>query len=512
MKNISYFIIISILILGVSCHSHEHDENGEHINNKDEHGHAHGEDEVPTISYNTFGNNLELFFESTAFVAGKPSKIIAHFNSISNFKPVRSGKLTIKLENQESKFEVVVTKITRKGIFISELKPEKSGNYKLSFQYELDTLKETIEIEDIIVYQNLDEAIHKAVEIDNANDVVYLKEQMWKTEFESTEIILKDFSQTITAVGEILPAQGEKRIISAKTNGMVLFSAKNLVIGKPVKRGERLFMLSSQVLGSENTNVTFENLKNEFEQCKILYERHKLLNKEKIISTETLNQTYKEYISDSISYFNFLSSFSKNGILVKSQISGFIQTIFVEEGQYVTAGQSLAVVSANSRMMIRADVSLQYYNLINNVSNAIFKIPFNNKTIKLEELEGKIISTSTTVQSEGKYLPIYFEVQNNGSLIEGAYIECFLKIGIIPNQIVIPKTSLIEELGNHYVYVQTNGESFEKRLVKIKSTDGVNISIENGLFKGERVVTKGAMQIKLASLSNGMDSHAGHHH
>ena len=87
-----------------------------------------------------------------------------------------------------------------------------------------------------------------------------------------------------------------------------------------------------------------------------------------------------------------------------------------------------------------------------------------------------------------------------------------MKTSFIPNQIVVHKTALIEELGMFYVFIQLNGESFEKREVKIGATDGINIQILSGLYAGERIVTKGSMQIKLASLSNGMDSQAGHNH
>ncbi len=509
--NFVVLIIISLLFFNTSCHNHEHD-NEQTNSDIGEGGHEHTEDEIPRFSYNIFGNNFELFFESSALINGKTSKIIAHYNTITDFKPISKGKLTISLTNKDSDIKVITEQPTRSGIFIVDLKPEKEGKFKLSFLYELDTLKELIEIDDIKVFADIEKAVHGIEETENHDEISYLKEQMWKIDFETKEVFAKDFSQSIKTVGEILPAQGEKRIVSSKTNGVVLFSARNLVVGKPINSGKELFVISGDMIGNENINVTYGKLKNEYEQCKIEYERHKKLAIEKIVSSEKLFEKQKEFISDSISYYNFLASFSKRGVSISSQISGYIQTMFVDEGQYVTTGQSLAVVSANSRMMIRADVPLKYYNLVNNITDAIFEIPFINKTISLKKLKGKVISVSSSVQSNGKYLPVYFEVQNDGSLIEGAFIECYLKIGIISNQLVIPKSALIEELGTFYVYIQTNGESFEKREVKIGSTDGINVQILSGLYAKERVVTKGTMQIKLASLSNGMDSHAGHSH
>ncbi|MBK8427720.1 MAG: hypothetical protein IPL27_17900 [Lewinellaceae bacterium] len=75
----------------------------------------------------------------------------------------------------------------------------------------------------------------------------------------------------------------------------------------------------------------------------------------------------------------------------------------------------------------------------------------------------------------------------------------------------VPKSALIEEQGIFYVYVQTEGESFQKREVKTGSNDGVNVQILSGLTPGERVVSKGAYQIKLSSMSGTMPAH-GHEH
>jgi membrane fusion protein, heavy metal efflux system len=61
------------------------------------------------------------------------------------------------------------------------------------------------------------------------------------------------------------------------------------------------------------------------------------------------------------------------------------------------------------------------------------------------------------------------------------------------------------------VYVQTAGESFEKREVKLGASDAAQVQLLSGVQEGERVVTKGAYQIKLATLSGTMPAH-GHEH
>ena len=82
---------------------------------------------------------------------------------------------------------------------------------------------------------------------------------------------------------------------------------------------------------------------------------------------------------------------------------------------------------------------------------------------------------------------------------------------MIKDALVIPYSSLIEEQGNYYAYVQTSGEGFQKRELELGVNDGIYVQILSGIKKNERVVTKGAYQIKLATMSGKMPAH-GHEH
>ena len=59
--------------------------------------------------------------------------------------------------------------------------------------------------------------------------------------------------------------------------------------------------------------------------------------------------------------------------------------------------------------------------------------------------------------------------------------------------------------------MQLSGESFERRAVIIGKRNGSEVEIINGLTAGEVVVTKGAYQVKMASMSGQVPAH-GHDH
>ncbi len=89
-------------------------------------------------------------------------------------------------------------------------------------------------------------------------------------------------------------------------------------------------------------------------------------------------------------------------------------------------------------------------------------------------------------------------------------VKVLLKSGTKPT-LVIPSSALLEEKGVFYAYVQTQGESFQKRELKTGASDGKNVQVISGIAEGERVVTKGAYQIKLSAASGTLPAH-GHEH
>jgi multidrug efflux pump subunit AcrA (membrane-fusion protein) len=128
-----------------------------------------------------------------------------------------------------------------------------------------------------------------------------------------------------------------------------------------------------------------------------------------------------------------------------------------------------------------------------------------------QELNGKIISYGKSASANSPFIPLTFEIDNIGNIIPGSVAEVYLKTSNIPNALVVPISSLLEEQGSFYVYVQSSGESFQKREVKLGASDGINVQLLSGVTEGERVVTKGAYQIKLSTASGALPAH-GHEH
>jgi multidrug efflux pump subunit AcrA (membrane-fusion protein) len=76
---------------------------------------------------------------------------------------------------------------------------------------------------------------------------------------------------------------------------------------------------------------------------------------------------------------------------------------------------------------------------------------------------------------------------------------------------VVPPGAILTEAGRPYLFVQVEGEGFERRMIQLGARDADRIAVVAGLRPGDRVVTRGTYDIQLASAAKGLPAE-GHVH
>ena len=109
-------------------------------------------------------------------------------------------------------------------------------------------------------------------------------------------------------------------------------------------------------------------------------------------------------------------------------------------------------------------------------------------------------------------IPVTIMVKNLDGVVPGNIVNMYMISPADGMNIVVPRTALVEEMGRFFVFVQHTPVMFEKRPVIIGVSDGKNIQLLNGVKPGERIVTTGAISLKLAQGTGALDPHAGHVH
>ena len=192
-------------------------------------------------------------------------------------------------------------------------------------------------------------------------------------------------------------------------------------------------------------------------------------------------------------------------------MTGYVKNLLVKEGDYVSVGQPLASITQNRRLFLRADVSERYYGQLADIASAHFRTPYNEQVYDLEELNGRLLSYGKASDENGYYLPVTFEFDNKGAVVPGSFVEVYLLSRPMQNVIAVPETALTEEQGSFFVYRQVDAECYEKQRVSVGADDGQRVQILEGVKPGDRIVTRGAYQVKLASASNAIPAHTHEH-
>ena len=350
---------------------------------------------------------------------------------------------------------------------------------------------------------------HESEEAKHSDEIIFPKAQAAKTTFEVREIQPASFNQVVKTTGQILAAPGDEAVIVATSNGVVSFTSNKLTEGTKVQKGQSLFQISSKNIAEGDY---YTKVKATYEAAKASYDRAESLVKDKIISQKEFENTKLEFENAKTAYDAVSNNKTAKGVSVNAPINGHVKNILVKEGEYITIGQPLATVSQNQRLVLRAEVSQRYYNAMQSIKSANFKTPYDNKVYSLEDLNGRLLSFGKTSNENLFFIPVSFEFDNKGEVIPGSFVEVYLISAPIENTLSIPVSALTNEMGIHYVYVQIDEEGYRKQEVALGANNGKEVQIIKGLHPGDRVVTQGAYQVKMASASGAIPHGHSHEH
>ena len=342
--------------------------------------------------------------------------------------------------------------------------------------------------------------------------ITFSVEQQNKIDFEVVEVVTEPLYQIIRTSAQVVPAQEGEKILTATTSGIVNFENKDIVKGLDVKSGQILFSIDNGSMADDNLSTRRQEIEAEYQKAKSNYERKQALAEDKIISESELLDAETEYLVAKKHYENMNQNFPQGKTLHRASITGSISEILVPNNSYVEAGQPIMTLAQNDRLYVRADLQSKYYPVLKDIKTANIKTLNDGQVYTLEDLSGRLLSYGKTTDISNPLIPVTFEIKNNGILIPGSFVEMFITAESNKMGVMLPNSAIVEEMGIYCVFVQTCTDSFEKRIITKGVTDGHNTQIISGVKAGERVVSKGAINVKLAQGSAALDPHAGHVH
>ena len=344
------------------------------------------------------------------------------------------------------------------------------------------------------------------------NIVAFSDAQGAKVGLNLEKVSPRPFGQVIRTSAQVLPSQGSESEATATASGVITYTNPSLVEGTAVKAGQILFKIESSGMADNNMNVRYQEATANYNAAKVAYERKRQLAESKIVSQSDLEQARAAYEAAKAVYDNLKSNFSPKGAVVRAPISGYVQSIHVSNGGYVSSGQSVATVTQNRDLQLRAEVQPRYYSYLKHIQGANISLPGENRTYTLEELGGSLVSYGKSTHADSPLVPVIFRIRNIGNLLSGSFVTAYIVTQSEREALTVPNVSIVEEMGNYFLFVKVHDGEYEKRLVTIGATDGIRTEITSGIQAGEVVVTTGASMVRLAQNGAALDPHAGHVH
>jgi len=465
----------------------------------DEHEH-----ETVTIWTDSF----ELFLEHPPLVIGPPEEPwLIHLTDLRTFAPVREGALALRLTDPQGSVRVErVEEPASPGVYNIAPSFSVAGVHDLVVQLIGTEPSGEISVGPVLVAESAGSIDH--AEDEHAGAITFLKEQQWSTTFRTQVAKTGSVPASVAATGRVVPEAGRLVEVVAPTDGLILTADNRSapVPGQWVREGDTLVVLApaSNDQAYALQVAREQRLARDLERAERLYELEAIPAKRLEDARRDLAVARAELAAMGVS--------AEGGgyeLRLRAPMTGVIDTRLLTLGQRVAAGDLLYTIVDPRRVWLGMDVSAHHAAQLSSVSGATFSVEGSDRVYE----SSRVVSIGRVIDGDTRTIPVITEVDNaDQSLRIGMLAEGLLLLGEPETGVTVPAAAVREEDGLFVAYIQISGETFERRVVRVGPSDGVSTIVYAGVGAGERVVTAGAYQVKLATLNTADLAADGHQH
>jgi cobalt-zinc-cadmium efflux system membrane fusion protein len=169
-------------------------------------------------------------------------------------------------------------------------------------------------------------------------------------------------------------------------------------------------------------------------------------------------------------------------------ISGTVTHLDVTRGQAVDRTQVLLEVENLQSVWVTANVPEQDAAKVHKGASARITVA----SLPGREFQGVVQIVGSRIDPKTRSIPVQCLIAGAGGLLKpDMYATVHLGIGMSARTIAIPKTAIVMEDRQPFIFVK-DGNEFDKREVVLGAENGGLVAVQSGLKEGELVAVKGA--------------------
>jgi RND family efflux transporter MFP subunit len=486
--------------------------------------------ELPTLDVTTWTEKSELFMEYPPLVAGQTALFAVHLTRLADFSAMNAGRPRLEFTPESGGAPVVLqgSPPSRPGVFRVEGAAPAAGRYRWALVVDAPDLQDRHDLGAVAVFADTASAVAGAAAQGDgdAAAISYLKEPQWTNGFATLPVSEADVRRALRVPALIKPLSGGEAIVSAPAAGR--FTARTLLgIGTVVRAGQEVGRIQPRLSDDGSDRATMAAVVAEAE-ASAEAARSDLARAERLLAERAVPGRRVEEAQRALKVAEARLAASRarlaqrdetlrtgggaaagNAFVLRAPIDGRIAEVFAALGASYDEGAPLFRVVRTDRVELQAHVPVSDVPLISVVTEIALEIPGRADPLVVaadHRHDAGVIDPAT------KALPVQFHVDNRGGeLLIGQTATAILYTGRSERMPVVPREAVLTEAGRPYVFVQLGGESFVRRFIEVAARDGDVVGVRSGLEPGERVVTRGAYDVQLASAASGLPAE-GHVH
>jgi len=512
-------LLAAVLLGGAGCRPSASD-----------HGHDHGEPKTAQITVWT--DRYEVFAEHRAPVAGKATTFITHVTDLHTLEPRREGAVKFILRQGDTVAEHPQAAPARAGIYLPGIIFTKAGDWQLTLLVPTEGKDAAVELGKISVYADEDSAAHAEIP-DGPDGVSFLKEQQWKIVSKTEPVARHRIVEHVRVAARVRAKPGFSATVVAPVSGQLAAPSGQTLLqpGQRVAAGQLLALLkpnfSEAAAKVAEADAECNTAKAVLDQAEAAYNRTKKLAAEQAKSPRELQEVELAYQSAKARYAaaaGLLATFKQAGgvsspdapllMELRAPIAGVLNSVAAGPGEVVSADQVVFTVLNPESVWIEASIPEASVARLSSGKDATIELPGQPGQLRsvTGDGRGQLVSLGLAVDLATRTVPLIYEMKNpEGALRVGQSVNLHVETARAEDTLAIPDAAVVEEDGRPIAFVQVAGETFEKRDLTLGLRDGNWVQVLAGIAAGERVVTKGAYAVRLASVSSAIPAH-GHVH
>jgi membrane fusion protein, heavy metal efflux system len=481
---------------------------------------AEGGHSMGNVTFTHYSDLTEVFAEHRPLVVGKDRRFDAHLSWATDYRAVDSGTLTVELVHANGKVDQGSAGVSdTPGIFRVLVRASHAGKPRLRLTLVSKGQTSVHDLGPVEVYASRELAEKANPEPpENPSRIAFSKEVQWKIPFLTAPATSSNLAATIPVMIDVRFAPDAEAMIAAPLTGIVRTAGNIPAPGSPVRQGQRLATLSAQLGTGEDVasldldiaqaRIATNAARREVARLQGLY-RQEAVPLRRVQDAQTNLRSAEAQLSASSRRRSNLIG-SSAGVPIVSPISGLIVSSTLMRGASVQAGDELMRVGNPNAIWLVARVPEGMAARIA-APGGLDVTRYNQPEALVVGQELRLVSAGRFVDPATRTMEVIFASKGANGFKPGSRLAGRLRIGSTVQSLAVPAAAIIEEGGQTVVYVQVEGESFERRIVVRGTASGNLVAITGDVKPGERVVTVGAAAVRAAAATPGAFGH-GHAH